>query len=109
MMDSQALQQPLADGGPGGKASSGTLASRQSAKGLTWAVASLCLPLPGAAVLFAPCPATATGASPVFCEDATAPRGARAVDTIGRGRASPMATSQLGHLAHSYRSPGMRN
>ncbi|XP_063268892.1 ras-like protein family member 12 isoform X2 [Prinia subflava] len=50
MMDSQALQQPLADGGLKspcwGKASSGNLASRQSAKGLPRAVASLCLLLP---------------------------------------------------------------
>lgn len=58
MMDSRALQQLLADGSPGlcwGKASSGNLASRQSAKGLTWAVASLCLPLPGVCTLSCHC------------------------------------------------------
>lgn len=104
MMDSQALQQTVALSPCRGKASSGNLASRESAKGLTWAVASLCLPLPTAAGVFAPCPATGTGASSVFCEDAAVPRGAGAVDTIGRARTSP--TSQLGHLEHSYRSPG---
>lgn len=104
MMDSQALQQTVALSPCWGKASSGNLASRESAKGLTWAVASLCLPLPTAAGVFAPCPATGTGASSVFCEDAAVPRGAGAVDTIGRARTSP--TSQLGHLEHSYRSPG---